>query len=231
MIAAALVVLLAQSPVAPAAGPEPAAPARPVVVLETSLGPIKVALDRDKAPLSVDNFLQYVRSGHYDGTIFHRVIPSFMVQGGGFDASMKQKATQPPIKNEASNGLKNRRGTIAMARTNNPDSATSQFFINLKDNTALDYGVRNAGYAVFGEVVEGMDVVDRIAAVPTTTVPTRDGPPYADVPRMPVVIKSAHEAGGAPAPKSKPSPQHPKASPEPKAPHDPKSSPHASPHP
>ena len=229
MIAAPLLVLLlAQSAVPPAPGPAPAAPARPVVVLETSLGPIKVALDRDKAPLSVDNFLQYVRSGHYDGTIFHRVIPSFMIQGGGFDAGMKQKATKPPIKNEAGNGLKNRRGTLAMARTNDPDSATAQFFINLKDNAALDYGMRNAGYAVFGEVVEGMDVVDRIAAVPTTA-----RPPHADVPRMPVVIKSAREEGGAqaPAPRPKPAPQHPKASPEPKAPDHPKSSPHPSPHP
>jgi peptidyl-prolyl cis-trans isomerase A (cyclophilin A) len=225
MIAAPLLVLmLAQSPVPPAAPRAAAAPARPVVVLETSLGPIKVALDRDKAPLSVENFLQYVRSGHYDGTIFHRVIPSFMIQGGGFDAGMKQKATKPPIKNEAGNGLKNRRGTLAMARTNDPDSATSQFFINLKDNTALDYGMRNAGYAVFGEVVEGMDVVDRIAAVPTTA-----RPPHADVPRMPVVIKSAHEDGGAQAPKA--SPHHPKASPEPKAPHHPQSSPTPSPHP
>jgi cyclophilin family peptidyl-prolyl cis-trans isomerase len=219
MIAAPLLVLLAQSPVAPGPSPAPAAPARPVVVLQTSLGAIKVALDRDKAPLTVDNFLQYVRSGHYDGTIFHRVIPDFMIQGGGFEAAMNQKPTRPPIKNEASNGLKNRRGTVAMARTNDPDSATSQFFINLKDNAALDYGMRNAGYAVFGEVVDGMNVVDRIAAVPTTT-----RPPHADVPRVPVVIKSAHEEGGASVPPpGKKSPQHPKASPQP--------SPLPSPHP
>jgi cyclophilin family peptidyl-prolyl cis-trans isomerase len=227
MIAAPLLVLLAQSAVAPAQSPAPAtAPARPVVVLETSLGPIKVALDRDKAPASVDNFLQYVRSGHYDGTVFHRVIPNFMIQGGGFDANMSQKPTKPPIKNEANNGLKNRRGTLAMARTNDPDSATSQFFINLKDNPALDYGMRNAGYAVFGEVTEGMDVVDRIAAVPTSA-----RPPHADVPRMPVVIKSAHEEGAARAPSRKKPSEHPKASTEPKAPPQAKPSPHPSTHP
>jgi peptidyl-prolyl cis-trans isomerase A (cyclophilin A) len=190
-----------------------------VVVLETSLGTIKVALDRDKAPVTVENFLQYVRSGHFDGTVFHRVIPNFMIQGGGFDSGLKQKATRPPIKNEASNGLKNRRGTLAMARTNDPDSATAQFFINLKDNTPLDYGVRNAGYAVFGEVVEGMGVVDRIAAVPTGP-----RPPHADVPRLPVVIKSAREEGG---PKPAP-PAQGEASPRPKRP---KASPHASPAP
>ena len=199
MIALPVVLLLAQT--APAASPAPAA--RPVVALETSLGTIKIALDRDKAPISTENFLAYVRAGHYDGTIFHRVIPNFMIQGGGFDASMKQKPTKPPIKNEAKNGLKNRRGTVAMARTNDPDSATSQFFINVKDNTALDYGMRNPGYAVFGEVVEGMDVVDRIVAVPTTM-----RGPYSDVPRMPVVIKHAHEEGGPKPPNPVP-PTHP----------------------
>ena len=205
MIAVPLLVLLAQSPAGAAPGDAPAAAsARPMVVLETSLGSIKIALDRDKAPLSVDNFLEYVRSGHYDGTIFHRVIPGFMVQGGGFDATMKQKPTRPPIRNEANNGLRNRRGTLAMARTNDPDSATSQFFINVKDNTALDYGPRNAGYAVFGEVVDGMGVVERIVAVPTVT-----RPPYADVPATPVVIKSARVVDGAkpPAPRAKPSPK------------------------
>jgi peptidyl-prolyl cis-trans isomerase A (cyclophilin A) len=204
MIAASLLVLLAQSPSEPAASPVPRA-ARPVVVLETSLGAIKIVLDRDKAPVTVDNFLQYVQAGHYDGTIFHRVISGFMIQGGGFDATMKQKPTRPPIRNEANNGLRNRRGTIAMARTNDPDSATSQFFINVKDNTPLDYGMRNPGYAVFGEVMEGMDVVDRIVAVPTTAQ---------DAPKMPVVIKSAREAGSAEAParRAKASP-HPKASP------------------
>jgi cyclophilin family peptidyl-prolyl cis-trans isomerase len=232
MIALPIVLLLAQS-AGPAPSPSPAASARPVVALETSLGTIKIALDRDKAPVTVENFLQYVRSGHYDGTIFHRVIPNFMIQGGGFDANMKQKPTRPPIKNEARNGLKNRRGTVAMARTNDPDSATSQFFINVKDNTMLDYGMRNAGYAVFGEVVEGMDVVERILAVPTTT-----RPPHADVPRMPVVIKSAREEGG-PRPvesEAPPRPKRPKASPheapaahESPAPHQPAK--HPSPHP
>ena len=223
MIALPLVVLLAQS-AGPAQSPTPAAPpARPVVALETSLGTIRIALDRDQAPVTVENFLQYVRSGHYDGTIFHRVIPNFMIQGGGFDAEMKQKPTKPPIKNEARNGLKNRRGTVAMARTNDPDSATSQFFINVKDNTMLDYGLRNAGYAVFGEVVEGMDVAERIVAVPTTM-----RGPYSDVPRMPVVIKHAREEGSpseAPArpkrPKpspheaTSPHPEHPKHQPSP----------------
>jgi peptidyl-prolyl cis-trans isomerase A (cyclophilin A) len=222
MIALPLVLLLAQT-AAPAATPTPAAPpARPVVALETSLGTIKIALDRDKAPVTVENFLQYVRSGHYDGTIFHRVIPNFMIQGGGFDAQMTQKPTKPPIKNEARNGLKNRRGTVAMARTNDPDSATSQFFVNVKDNTMLDYGMRNAGYAVFGEVVEGMDVVDRIVGVPTTT-----RPPHADVPRVPVVIKSAKEEGGPEAPAR---PKRPKPSPhEMPSPHKPAE--HPSPHP
>lgn len=202
-----LVALLAQAAASPAPSPAPrAVAARPLVTLETSLGTIKIALDRDKAPLSVDNFLQYVRSGHYDGTIFHRVIPRFMAQGGGFDADMKQKPTRPPIRNEASNGLHNRRGTVAMARTNDPDSATSQFFVNVKDNLQLDYGgPRNPGYTVFGEVVEGMDVVDKIVAVPTTTRP----PNYGDVPKTPIVIKSARESGGAKAagPRAKPSPR------------------------
>jgi cyclophilin family peptidyl-prolyl cis-trans isomerase len=226
MIALPLVVLLAQTA---GAGPSPtpaATAARPVVALETSLGTVKIALDRDKAPISVENFLQYVRSGHYDGTIFHRVIPNFMIQAGGFDANMKQKATKPPIKNEAKNGLKNRRGTVAMARTNDPDSATSQFFINVKDNTMLDYGMRNAGYAVFGEVVEGMDVVDRIVAVPTTT-----RAPHADVPRMPVLIKSAREVGGPkPAEGDAPArPKHPRPSPHEKP--QPEHPTHPSPHP
>jgi peptidyl-prolyl cis-trans isomerase A (cyclophilin A) len=218
MIAAPLFILLAQPPVVPAPSPTPRPPAaRPMVVLETRMGPIKVALDRDKAPVSVENFLQYLRSGHYDGTIFHRVIPNFMIQGGGFDEGMKQKPTGPPIKNEANNGLKNRRGTLAMARTNDPDSATSQFFINVRDNNALDYGMRNAGYAVFGEVVEGMDVVDKIVAVPTSA-----RPPHADVPRQAVVIKTAREVDG---------PKPPKASPHEKPAPEAKPTKHPSPHP
>jgi cyclophilin family peptidyl-prolyl cis-trans isomerase len=157
------------------------------VKLETSMGDIVIELDEEKAPVTVKNFLQYMEDGFYDGTIFHRVIPNFMIQGGGFTSDMQRKATQPAIVNEAANGLKNDRGTIAMARTNDPDSATSQFFINHRDNGSLNYaGPGNPGYAVFGRVVEGMDVVDKIAAVKTT----RRGP-YSDVPVEPVVIKSA----------------------------------------
>jgi len=141
--------------------------AHPVVVLETSLGSIEIELDAQKAPISTANFLAYVDSGHYDGTIFHRVIPNFMIQGGGFDDQMGQKPTRAPIKNEADNGLKNLRGTVAMARTNVVDSATSQFFVNLKDNDFLDHGGRDFGYAVIGKVTGGMDVVDAIAAVKT----------------------------------------------------------------
>ena len=148
-----------------------AVPAAPTVVIETNRGSIKVDLDSDKAPATVKNFLDYVERGFYDGTIFHRVIPGFMIQGGGFDEGLDQKATQAAIKNEADNGLSNKRGTIAMARTQVVDSATSQFFINLKDNVFLDHRGKmpsTYGYAVFGKVVEGMDVVDAIAAEKTT---------------------------------------------------------------
>ena len=141
-----------------------------MVVMETSMGSIKIKLAAEKAPLTVANFLAYVDSGHYDGTIFHRVIDNFMIQGGGFDADMRQKGTRAPIKNEAANGLANKRGTVAMARTAVVDSATSQFFINVKDNGFLDFRAptpQGFGYCVFGEVVEGMDVVDRIKAVRT----------------------------------------------------------------
>lgn len=157
-----------------------------MVVLTTSLGVIKIELNAEKAPISSENFLTYVDDGHYDGTIFHRVIPNFMIQGGGMLPDMSQKPTRDPIKNEADNGLENDRGTIAMARTQVTDSATSQFFINLKDNAALDHGTQGFGYAVFGKVVEGMDIVDKIAAVPTG----RNGP-HGDVPTEPVVITSA----------------------------------------
>jgi Peptidyl-prolyl cis-trans isomerase (rotamase) - cyclophilin family len=139
----------------------------PVIVITTTKGVIEVELFKDKAPLSVENFIQYLKSKHYDGTVFHRVIPGFMIQGGGFDANLKQKATREPVKNEAANGLKNERGTLAMARTSVVDSATSQFFINLKNNSFLDHGTRDFGYAVFGKVNKGMDVVDAIAAVRT----------------------------------------------------------------
>lgn len=157
--------------------------AKPVqVLLETSLGNITLELDAEKAPLSVENFLYYVNSKHYDGTIFHRVIRDFMVQGGGFDQGMKQKATNAPIKNEAKNGLKNTRGSIAMARTSAVDSATSQFFINVKHNVFLDHGTRDYGYAVFGKVVDGMKVVDAIEVAAT-------GP--GDKPRDDIIILSA----------------------------------------
>jgi len=141
--------------------------AKPMVVMSTNFGDITIELFSDKAPISSENFLAYVKSGFFDGTIFHRVIPGFMIQGGGFDKDMNQKAPNDPIKNEADNGLKNDRGTLSMARTNVVDSATSQFFINLKDNDFLNNGSRDFGYAVFGKVVEGMDVVDKIAQVDT----------------------------------------------------------------
>jgi len=157
-----------------------------IVVLETNMGNIEIELYSDKAPVSVKNFLSYVNEGFYNGLIFHRVIPGFMVQGGGFDKDMAQKETKEPIKNEADNGLKNEKYTLAMARTQVVDSATSQFFINVADNAFLDHGARDFGYAVFGKVVAGQDVVDKIAAVKTTT---KSG--MADVPAEPVVIEKA----------------------------------------
>lgn len=167
-----------------------AAQDNPVVVIETSLGSITAELDRANAPLSVDNFLEYIESGHYSDTVFHRVIKGFMVQGGGFTADMQQKPTRSPVKNEARNGLSNDRGTLAMARTNVVDSATSQFFINVVDNAALNNrGITPAeyGYAVFGRVADenSLDVVDQIEAVATG----RRGP-YNDVPETPVEILS-----------------------------------------
>ncbi len=161
----------------------------PRVTLATSKGEITIELDAAKAPVTSQNFLSYVASGHFDGTIFHRVIPDFMIQGGGFDATMRQKPTDAPITNEADNGLKNGRGTIAMARTSDPHSASSQFFINLKDNGFLDHTAKTPqgwGYAVFGKVVAGMDVVDAIAQVQTG----RSGP-HSDVPLEAVVIEKA----------------------------------------
>ncbi len=143
--------------------PAMAAKGDPHVLLTTSAGNIELELNSQKAPISVDNFLKYVNSGFYNNTTFHRVIPGFMVQGGGFNEQMQQKQPNPPIKNEADNGLRNTRGTIAMARTADQDSATSQFFINVADNAFLDHGQRDFGYAVFGKVVKGMDVADKIS--------------------------------------------------------------------
>lgn len=156
----------------------------PLVLMQTSLGDITVELLADKAPLTVKNFLDYVDKKHYDGTIFHRVISKFMIQGGGFAPGMKQKPTAGPIKNEAGNGLSNLRGTVAMARTSDPDSATAQFFISVVDNTFLDRtgnSPRQAGYAVFGRVVNGMDVVDRINQVKTGSKAGHDDVPLEDV--------------------------------------------------
>lgn len=160
----------------------------PVVLMKTSMGDIKIELDKAKAPVTVENFVTYANDKFYDGTIFHRVIPNFMIQGGGFDKDMVQKKTRAPIKNEAGNGLKNTTGTIAMARTNDPNSATAQFFINGKDNAFLDHTdntPRGYGYAVFGKVIEGMDVVRKIEKVQTT-----NRPPHQDVPTTPVIIES-----------------------------------------
>ena len=157
----------------------------PVVNISTNYGDIKVQLNADKAPITVENFISYVKDGFYDNTIFHRVIPGFMIQGGGFTEQMQQKETKAPIKNEADNGLKNEKGTIAMARTSEVNSATSQFFINLADNDFLNHGSRDFGYAVFGKVIIGMDVVENIGSVKTVTKGYMQ-----NVPKEPVVIKS-----------------------------------------
>ncbi len=196
---------------APAAAPAKASSGPAFVRLTTSKGEIVIELDRAKAPVTVANFLGYVRSGFYDGTVFHRVIPSFMIQGGGFNTLAKQMATEKPIRNEGDNGLSNSRGTIAMARTNNPDSATAQFFINVVDNPGLDTTPTKPGYAVFGKVVKGMDVVDAIRVVPTGVrdagptgaaipVPMRDWP-VEDVVITKAVEISADEAKAKPAAK------------------------------
>jgi cyclophilin family peptidyl-prolyl cis-trans isomerase len=164
------------------------------VKFETSLGDIIIEVDAVKAPISAKNFLDYVSSGFYDGTIFHRVIPGFMAQGGGFDKDFNQKTTKETIKNEADNGLKNLRGTLAMARTSDPDSASGQFFINYKDNSFLDFKAKTTqgwGYAVFGKVVEGMDVADKMAEGPTGT---HNG--HGDVPKTQVVVIKASILAG-----------------------------------
>jgi len=171
--------------------------ADPQVELRTSMGVIVLELDREKAPQTVDNFLQYVQDGHYNGTIFHRVIPGFMIQGGGFAPDMREKKTRGSIKNEAGNGLRNTTGTVAMARTPAPHSASAQFFINVADNGSLDFRSptpEGYGYAVFGKVVKGMDVVNRIVKVPTA-----DRSPHANVPVKPVVIETAQIVGAAAA--------------------------------
>ncbi len=161
----------------------------PIVEFDTTYGNIVIELNAEKAPITVANFIDYVESGHYDGLIFHRVIDGFMIQGGGMDSEMNEKRTGTPIKNEADNGLKNTTGTIAMARTSDPHSATAQFFINVRDNDFLNYSSptpQGWGYAVFGQVIEGMDVVNQIKGVPTG----RFGY-HADVPTTPIVINSA----------------------------------------
>lgn len=195
--ALAFAFLTAQAGVAPAqAQPPSAAPALPtptpkptpdgpVIAFDTTMGTIQVALYATKAPISTRNIMNYVKSGFYTGTIFHRVIPGFMIQGGGLDANMNEKPTAAPIRNEAKNGLLNSRGALSLARTNDPHSATSQFFISVKDNPALDFGISRDGwgYAVFGEVVSGMEIVDQIVAVPTST-----RGPHQNVPINPVII-------------------------------------------
>jgi cyclophilin family peptidyl-prolyl cis-trans isomerase len=171
----------------PAAAAQPAPAGNPVVILKTTKGEIDIELYPDKAPITVANFLQYVKSGHYNGTIFHRIIPGFMIQGGGMTADMTLKATNAAIKNEATNGLKNERGTIAMARMQSPDSAMCQFFINVNNNVPLNYaGPGREGYAVFGRVVKGMEIADTIVSVPTHAVGIHEA-----VPVTPVVIESA----------------------------------------
>jgi peptidyl-prolyl cis-trans isomerase A (cyclophilin A) len=202
MLVPALLMTVVQATAPPSnPAPVPTPPPGPVVEITTTLGVISV----EKAPVTTDNFLKYARAGFYDGTVFHRVMPGFMIQGGGMTPDLKEKPTRPAIRNEARNGLRNSRGTIAMARLNDPNSATSQFFINVKDNHRLDFGIGGAGYAVFGAVIDGMDVVDRIVGVPTTTKGE-----YQNVPVTPIVIKTIRETKPAAAPK-------PAAPPAPKA--------------
>ena len=159
-----------------------------MILFETTLGDFKIEFFEKEAPISVANFQKYIDANYFDGTIFHRIVPGFVIQGGGFTEDMTQKKTQPPIKNEADNGLKNSRGSLSMARTNDINSATSQFFVNLKDNDFLDHSRGNFGYAVFAKVTEGMDVIDKIAAVETGR---RKG--FDDVPLEPVIMKSVRK--------------------------------------
>jgi len=175
--------------------------ANPKVEIKTSLGTVVIDLYPENAPQTVENFLQYVKDGFYDGTVFHRVIPGFMVQGGGFTRNLQQKPTRPAIRNEAGNGLRNAVGTVAMARTKDPHSATAQFFVNVADNDFLDFkspDENGYGYTVFGRVSAGMDVVQKMLQVPTATVG-----PHQNVPRTPIVIESTRLIEAAPA-KSKP---------------------------
>lgn len=186
LVLGTLMVIGAQASAATAT--DTASQAHPQILMQTSLGDIVLELDRTKAPKSVDNFVKYVQDGFYNGTIFHRVIKDFMIQGGGFTPEMEQKPTRAPIANEANNGLKNVRGSIAMARTNEPHSATAQFFINTVDNSPLDFSAPTEegwGYTVFGKVVKGMDVVDKIRATPTGSA----RPFPSDVPTTTVLIK------------------------------------------
>lgn len=178
---------LALSLVAAPAGADDAGSKAPRVELVTTHGSMVLELDPAKAPVTTENFLRYVRDGHYDGLIFHRVIAGFMAQGGGYEADYSERETRDPIENESHNGLSNERGTIAMARTSDPHSATAQFFINLVDNQRLDGAPGRWGYTVFGRLVEGLDVLDKIGAVPTGS----GGPFRSDVPQAPVVIQQA----------------------------------------
>lgn len=198
-----------------AALPARAESLEPRVALVTNFGEIVLELDPHRAPKTVENFLAYVREGHYDGTIFHRVIDGFVIQGGGLTPDFREKPTRAPIPNEANNGLSNRRGTIAMARTREPHSARAQFFINVVDNPRLDYvsdqSGHTFGYAVFGKVVKGMEVVDQIRKIPTGP----GGPFASDVPQTPVIIERAYEltgeAAAAPTPEPEPTPAAPES--------------------
>ena len=185
LFAAALLGSDSPQPAAAPATPAPAKAANPRVELDTTLGKIVIELDPEKAPKTVENFLGYVKAAHYDGTVFHRVIAGFMIQGGGFDKQMNKKPTRAPVVNESKNGLKNDTGTIAMARTADPDSATAQFYINVKDNESLNATAGNPGYCVFGKVIAGLDVVKKIEAAQTST---QGG--MRDVPVTQVVIES-----------------------------------------
>ena len=201
-----LVLLLALLPAVVAADPPPTS-MTPRVVLETTHGRVVLQLDTVRAPLSAENFLRYVRDGFYDGTIFHRVIPGFVVQGGGFDAGLKPREAHATIPNESGNGLSNRRGTLGLAREDSPHSASSQFYVNLADNAGLDPLPSRWGYAVFGKVVEGMDVIDTIAYLPTATV----GNFGQDVPvSRPAILRAwVEETPDPPAPAPAPAPPPP----------------------